>query len=573
MTTFIVWAPIPPAQLGEQLGRPEYSYGFVLARFRPLLEKLGTVIEVADPAVDVDPIFHACEARGDECHFLVFAPPHRAPTGLLCPTTTVFAWEFETIPDEQWDGDSRNDWRTVLADHGRAIVLSQHSVDAVRRSMGEDFPVVAVPAPVFDRFRLPPLRCRPPLDQRSITVAGTVIDSREFTYTDDGLTSSNLAGRLSSGAWGGETIEMETGLDGSGADRLLGFYHPERWGTWTRVAAPAVMLPVSVQGPVEVVVTAHGLGRNAGRTVRARLGDSTADFVLPRRRRDVRVHLNPQQPAAVLHLEGLLAEPPGGLDERTMGVGLVRLTIRRPSLVPPRVDRWMSRGRRFPPSGSNKYQTVSVSGVLYTSVLNPVDHRKNWPAMITAFCWAFRDEPSATLLLKMTHHSLAAYFSEIQDVLHRVGPTQCRVVVVHGFLPDDQFERLIDVTTYYANASSAEGLCMPLMEFMSAGVPAVATDNTALADYVTPDSTFIVRSSPGYTHWPHDNRRMIRAVEHRVDWQSLTDQLTASFDVAVHHPDDYGSMAVAARSQLSDFCRDSSIGDRLMTFLNRTVSG
>lgn len=568
MTTFLVHSPVSATDLDQQLGRPEYSYAFVLARFRPVLERLGTVIDVANTD-QIDTRYDACRAEGETCWFLCFAPPHRAPTGLRCPTTTVFAWEFETIPDHEWDGEPRNDWRTVLADHGRAIVLSRHTAAAVRETMGADFPVMAIPAPLFNHFTLPPLRSSPFLGPREVVVEGTVLDSREFTFTDEGMTAPALGARMSHGRWDGDRIDMGMRSGDTGPARLMGFYHSEPWGTWSRVSAPSVSLPVAVQGPVEIILSAHGLRANAGRTIEAVLGDQRVSFRLPARRKDIRLRFTPTQPATVLQFRGIRAYVPPGLDERTMGMGLTRVTIRRPSAVPPRLARVAARFADARPSLGmpDRPVSVTVDGVLYTSVLNPVDHRKNWPELLSAFCWAFRDEPRATLLLKMTHHSLAAYASDLQDVLHRVGPTKCRVLVVQGFLPDRQFERLMDATTYYANASSAEGLCMPLMEFMSAGVPAVATDNTAMADYLTPAAAFIVRSSPAYTHWPHDHRRLIRATQCRVDWESLAAAFRRSFDIATDDPITYAAMAAAARSSLAEFCSDDIVADALTQFL------
>lgn len=571
MTTFIVYAPIPPGDVVDRLGQPEYSYGFVLSRFRPLLEKLGTVHLVTDPLTEVDAIYDDRGGHGEPCLFLCFSPPHRAPIGLRCPTSTVFAWEFETIPDHAWGNEPRNDWRTVLADHGRAIVLSQHTAAAVKATMGPDFPVAAIPAPVYERFTRPPARTEPPLGPRSLVVEGTVIDSRQIEFTSDGLHSAALAEQMVTGPWDGRTIELD--FSGEDAARLTGCYSAEPWGSWTRVADPAVALPVIVEGPVEIVLVAHGLGVNAGREIEAELGSQRVRFRLPRRRSHIRLKFDETEPSALLTFRGIAAVPPPGLDERTMGMGLTRMVIQRPSHIPVRAQRLARRVRPTPATGTipRRRQTLALDGLVYTSVLNPADHRKNWQQLISAFCWAFRDDPNATLLLKMTHHSLASYNANLQYILHQVGPTRCRVLAVHGYLPDDEYEHLMTATTYCANASSAEGLCMPLMEFMSAGIPAVATDNTAMADYLTSDCAFVVRSTPGFTHWPHDDRRLIRALEHRVDWESLVGAFRDSAAVARDRPNRYLAMSAAAQSAMADFCSDDVVADRLRQFLQQEV--
>ena len=50
----IVYSETTESLLETWLGKPEYSYYFVLKEFRPVLEKLGRVVTVADPEREVD---------------------------------------------------------------------------------------------------------------------------------------------------------------------------------------------------------------------------------------------------------------------------------------------------------------------------------------------------------------------------------------------------------------------------------------------------------------------------------------------------------------------------------------
>jgi hypothetical protein len=97
--------------VAANLGQPEYSYYFVLREFRPVLEQLGIVIDIHDPARDVDVVYHNCLKQGVACVFLSFLPPNKTPIGLACPTVPVFAWEYADLPDEGFSGKARNDWR------------------------------------------------------------------------------------------------------------------------------------------------------------------------------------------------------------------------------------------------------------------------------------------------------------------------------------------------------------------------------------------------------------------------------------------------------------------------------
>src|SRR6185312_11177177 len=99
---------------------------------------------------EVDKIFDDCERDGLRCIFLSFAPPHRTFTNLRCPTVPVFAWEFDTIPDEVWSADPRDDWRFALSRTGCAITHSEYSARAIKFAMGPRFPVISIPAPLWD---------------------------------------------------------------------------------------------------------------------------------------------------------------------------------------------------------------------------------------------------------------------------------------------------------------------------------------------------------------------------------------------------------------------------------------
>jgi hypothetical protein len=148
---FILYSDVNDSSISQSLGRPEYSYYFVLKAYRPVLESLGRVHVVSSTA-EVDPLYKQLLAAGEDSLFLSFTPPQKTPNDLECPTICVVAWEFDSIPDEQWDNDPRQDWTQMLAHQGRVITLSSHTARAIRRSMGEDFPVLVLPTPLWENF-------------------------------------------------------------------------------------------------------------------------------------------------------------------------------------------------------------------------------------------------------------------------------------------------------------------------------------------------------------------------------------------------------------------------------------
>ncbi|UST85069.1 MULTISPECIES: glycosyltransferase [Pseudomonas] len=406
--------------IAQNLGRSEYSYYFVLKEYRPVLERIGRVVEVADPQTEVDALYLECLSRGEPCVFLSFSPPHRTPVQLACPTLPVFAWEFSTIPNEAFAGEPRNDWRSVLHACGAAITHSSYTVNAVHEAMGAEYPIVAVPAPVWDRF----------------------------------------------------------------------------------AARGAKM-------PEQALATAYSL------TIKGLVADSRT------------LNLNAFGPAHLRSGDGIDFAAPAS------------------------------------------EQTLMLDGVVYTSVFNPGDGRKNWEDMLSAFCVCFRDVEDATLVLKLTHHDAEEALSDILHHLYKNQSYRCRIVLIYGYLADPDYEQLVQATRYVVNTSYGEGQCLPLMEFMSCGKPAVAPRTTAMIDYLSTANAFLIESTDELTAWPHDPRKAFRTLRYVTNWTSLCEAYRASYDVAKNQPQRYAEMSAQAVVSLQAFCSQTVAEQRLRGFLTQ----
>lgn len=214
-------------------------------------------------------------------------------------------------------------------------------------------------------------------------------------------------------------------------------------------------------------------------------------------------------------------------------------------------------------SSTEEAQNLHLEGIIYTAVFNPLDGRKNWMDLLWGFCWALRDEPKATLVLKLVHHDWERVRSIFLREIRKLGPFKCRVVVIHGFLSDGEYKKLIQKTAYVVNTSHGEGQCLPLMEFMSAGVPAIAPAHTAMREYVHPDNAFVVKSSVEWTHWPHDPRLALRTLRQRIDWESLHAAYRESCHVARNDPERYSRMSCSAVERLEGYCSEGVVEKRL----------
>jgi glycosyltransferase involved in cell wall biosynthesis len=216
---------------------------------------------------------------------------------------------------------------------------------------------------------------------------------------------------------------------------------------------------------------------------------------------------------------------------------------------------------------------LRIAGVVYTVVFNPIDRRKNFNDLLGGFLWAFRDVEDATLILKITYYDAVRGLLPVLADLAKHGHYKCRVLLIHGMLPDTEYCALLRMTSYAVNASTNEGQCLPLMEFMSAGRPAIAPAHTAMLDYVSPANSFVVRSSERLVPWPHDSRQADRSRRYMVSLADLIRAYRESYDVARNDPARYAAMSRDATASLRDFCATPLVEQRLAEVLGVPLPG
>ena len=294
--------------------------------------------------------------------------------------------------------------------------------------------------------------------------------------------------------------------------------------------------------------------------------DKTLKF-FPINDSDVVWMLEIERPSNQIIFSGLSPCCPGINDFRTIALGLIFLEVREDRGSE---DKLLAVNPSFNLS-LHQHRCIDLTGIVYTTVFNPSDGRKNWEDIIKAFCYALRDREDATLVLKCTTNSSISFFVDLLSIIRCIGNTVCRIIAVNTYLDTQEYHALMDGTTYYVNASRCEGHCIPLMEFMSRGVPSIAPFHTAMTDYISPESTFIVSSSIQPAAWPNDPSKRLRTINYRIDWESLVDNFRESYRVASSDIIRYQLMSAAASRYQAIFSSDSAVTDKLYKHLYNVV--
>lgn len=218
---------------------------------------------------------------------------------------------------------------------------------------------------------------------------------------------------------------------------------------------------------------------------------------------------------------------------------------------------------------------LDLSGIVYTSIINPFDPRKNWQDLLSAFLIGLRDCEDATLVIKVvaspSHtahaiHGMVGYYRQL-GLRHR-----CRLVLLPGYLSDEHMRELTRATTYYVNTARAEGACLPLQSFLAAGRPALAPVHSALSDYFHDGLGYVIQSHPEPASWPHDPSQRLTTSWHRLVWQSLHDGLQASYQIARQAPKQYAEMAARGREQMAAYASADEVWPQLADALDSVHS-
>jgi glycosyltransferase involved in cell wall biosynthesis len=202
----------------------------------------------------------------------------------------------------------------------------------------------------------------------------------------------------------------------------------------------------------------------------------------------------------------------------------------------------------IPLIGQRTKPVIDLSGVVYTSIFNPTDGRKNWDDLLTAFLIGLKEQDDALLVLKLIgrdRHNASEILARYRglDLRHR-----CRVAIITDYLSAAEMLDLTRASTYYVTSTRAEGNCLPLMNFLAAGRPGITPCHTAIADYFSDRMGFVVESHAEPCAWPHDPQLRSRSTWHRLVWPSLVEAFRESYRVARSEPARMRDMSDAARN-------------------------
>lgn len=503
----------PCAQsIRDTMGSPAYSYYFVVEALAPALDQCGAWRLVDHPESRLAFAAEQAESAGYRPIHLAINPLQDVYLSPHLPNVLFPFWEFPEIPDRDFGHDTRQNWLRVCRPASLILTACEFTATAFRAA-GVKCPVSVVPIPVpTHAFQLPDYD---PSHTWTLTCRHEILGPHSTATPVSAPTE--------------ETSEIAEGPPGSLRERgwraaRRGFRRVLPWldqktvarlVRWKRKLARARRMP-----PRKLAFAAvRSVYRNR---VRPWLSEEALDRVS---------------------------------DAKNQALALIG---REPAVVPD------------PPLSSGAL--TLGGGLTYLTIFNLGDRRKNHLDLISSFLLAFRDRPDVTLVIKLvTNKSRENHETNVlRHEYRKLGITHaCRLLMITEFLTEPQMDELFRVSTYYVNASHAEGACLPLMRALAGGRPAIAPKHTALADYMDAAVGFVPRTFPEPTYWPHDPEQRLETFRYRPLWSDLRDCFLASALVADQDPERYAALSHASRSRMSSYASHSAAADALRSALKQ----
>lgn len=173
---------------------------------------------------------------------------------------------------------------------------------------------------------------------------------------------------------------------------------------------------------------------------------------------------------------------------------------------------------------------LDLNGVVFTTLIAADRNFGRWRPLISTFSAAFSDKADATLVVKLFGRVNEGTVQKVVRMIKRQA-VQCRIILISEHLPQQEYEKLVKATSFYIQLEPKGKLGKPVLEFMSAGKPLIASANEIKLNADTDQDMFIDCSQGG-----------------------LRTALLESYTLYKEEPYRYRQMAMAASQNMRAYC-------------------
>ncbi len=171
-----------------------------------------------------------------------------------------------------------------------------------------------------------------------------------------------------------------------------------------------------------------------------------------------------------------------------------------------------------------------LDGVVYTTLIAAERDFDSWKQMIADFSTALSDKADATLVVKLFGRVNKGVVKKAVRMIKRQ-TVQCRIVLISEHLPQEEYEKLVQATSFYIPLEAQGKFGKPVLEFMSASKPLIASVNE-IKRYADTDQKILIDCSKN----------------------GLGTAFRESYTLYKEESDHYRQMAIAASQDMRAYC-------------------
>ncbi len=215
---------------------------------------------------------------------------------------------------------------------------------------------------------------------------------------------------------------------------------------------------------------------------------------------------------------------------------------------------------------------LTLSGLVYSAVVDYREPIRDEISLITAFLHAFSDRPDVTLVLRLetTHEREVSDLARLHSVCRSTGKTlQCRIVVVLGPVAESDRVGIARATSYFVETSQTCGHSLDMIESLAAGRPVIAPGHSAYAEWIDERVGFSASTTTEPTFWPIDPTRTHTTTWERVIWSDLHAKLVDSAAVVAGSPRHYEELSSAARRLYRERANQEAVARQIGRAIDR----
>jgi hypothetical protein len=450
----IIYKPTPPCDIsiGESILRTEIQ-GFFEVLY-PMFLKAKPYLDLVTSENELWEVLDSVVDQVAQRPVVCFCFPHELPKNVSSELYLALPTFFEVVSDSEEYSLPVEMWVENIKELDGVIVPSPSLKNLVLAMTSSEVPVYQVSTFLANA------------EKNELDFHGTVnekrvlIPCRSFINTNDGPwygeenPPATAIKRFGSNDRTGEIYSCDLGGIGAGDIWPIGFYPAETWGAWAESRMASLVIPMSVCGRIQTSVSILAIGKNIGREIEVRIGDSSQKIRLKESLNTYILDFDIATPVNQIFFFGYAIDTE--VDSRGLGIGISAFKIAKRRSILSKVMHRLSRKRASIGNATtldaeleqlaHSDLTLELSGRIYLMELRAIDLMfDNWTEILKVYSLALENNKDVNLLIVCPSNLVKFVFPFATQFFNRIDP---RSTLIHFVFIDDFSQSLDSLQKY-----------------------------------------------------------------------------------------------------------------------------